>query len=261
VNELTRLLASIGEQQVLAFALTVARIAPLFVLAPMFSSKQIPARARGVCAVALAIGLTPVALGGATVPTDAFELAGIMLKELLVGAAFAFALGALSAAVSTAGAYLDVMVGFSFGGVVDPMTGNQSSVLERVYALVFVGVFIAIGADAWVIQGLARTYEVVPLTDAPALGSLVAGVQHAFVALPVAALEVAAPVLLALVITDAAFGIVARVMPQLNVFAIGFPAKVAVGLLLIGVSLPFAAGWIGDELQRSVATALRSIHG
>ena len=50
-----------------------------------------------------------------------------------------------------------------------------------------------------------------------------------------------------------------RVVPQMNVFAVGFPAKVTVGLLIIGVSLPFAAGWIGDELERSVSTALQSL--
>ena len=72
--------------------------------------------------------------------------------------------------------------------------------------------------------------------------------MKAFAGIFAAALEVGAPVLLALVITDAAFGVVSRVVPQLNVFAVGFPAKVAVGLLLIGVSLPFVAGWIADEL-------------
>jgi flagellar biosynthetic protein FliR len=66
-------------------------------------------------------------------------------------------------------------------------------------------------------------------------------------------------VLLALVITDAAIGVVSRVVPQLNVFAVGFPAKIAVGLLLVGASLPFAAGWLSDELQRSVSTALQSL--
>ena len=65
--------------------------------------------------------------------------------------------------------------------------------------------------------------------------------------------------LLALVITDAAFGVVSRVVPQLNVFAVGFPAKVTVGLLLIGASLPFVAGWLADELQRSVAAALQTL--
>jgi flagellar biosynthetic protein FliR len=64
---------------------------------------------------------------------------------------------------------------------------------------------------------------------------------------------------LAVIITDAAFGVVARVVPQLNVFAVGFPAKVTVGLLVIGVSLPFAAGWISDQLQQSVSVALHSL--
>jgi flagellar biosynthetic protein FliR len=66
-------------------------------------------------------------------------------------------------------------------------------------------------------------------------------------------------VLLALILTDCAFGMVSRVVPQLNVFAVGFPAKVAVGLVVVGASLPFVAGWLGDELQRSVAAALQAL--
>ena len=69
----------------------------------------------------------------------------------------------------------------------------------------------------------------------------------------------AAPVLLAVVLTDAAFGVVSKVVPQLNVFAVGFPAKVTVGLVVIGASLPFVAGWLDDELQRSVASALHAL--
>jgi len=66
-------------------------------------------------------------------------------------------------------------------------------------------------------------------------------------------------VLLAVVLTDAAFGVVSKVVPQLNVFAVGFPAKVTVGLVVIGASLPFLAGWLDDELQRSVASALQAL--
>jgi flagellar biosynthetic protein FliR len=65
--------------------------------------------------------------------------------------------------------------------------------------------------------------------------------------------------MLALILTDAAFGVVSRVVPQLNVFAVGFPAKVVVGLLLIGVTLPFVAGWIATELQRDVGSALDTL--
>ena len=124
--------------------------------------------------------------------------------------------------------------------------------LNQLYALVGVMIFIAISGDAWVIQGLARTYEAVPLAEAPRLGSLVEGAQIAFTGIFAAALEVCAPVLLAVVLTDVAFGVVSRVVPQLNVFAVGFPAKVPVGLVLVGASLPFVAGWLGDELQHSV---------
>jgi flagellar biosynthesis protein FliR len=256
------LVARFGEQHVLAFALVLARVAPLFLLAPLFSSKSFSPRVRSVTAVALAIGISPAAsqaLGDGTIPLGAWELGGLMVKELLVGMAFAFGIGALFAALQVAGSLLDTMIGFSLGGIVDPLSGTQSSLLAQLYAMIGVLVFIAIGGDGWVIAGLARTYEAVPLLDAPRIGSLTAGAQAAFSGILGAAVQVCAPVLLALIITDAALGVVSRVVPQINVFAVGFPAKIAVGLLLIGASLPFAAGWLGDELERSVATALRTL--
>lgn len=254
-----RLLANFGEQQVAAFFLVLARVSPLFVFAPLFSSRTIPGRVRAVIAVGLAFGLTAIVAPGARVPMDTFMLAGLVFKELLVGLAYAFILGALFAAVSAAGALVDTLIGFSFGALVDPVTGNQSSVLTNLYALIGVMVFIAIGGDEWIIRGLAKSYELVPLLDPPALGSLVGGAQQAFASVLPGALMMCAPILLALVITDVAFGVVSRVVPQLNVFAVGFPAKVAVGLVLIGVTLPFVAGWLGDELQRSVGAALSSL--
>jgi flagellar biosynthesis protein FliR len=261
-----RILAQFSEQQVAGFLLVLARVSPLFLLAPLFSSKMLPPRARSVIAVALAVGLWPVAAaatrrGGAMPRIDlaAWAYAALMFKELLVGIAFAFALAALFAALSAAGALLDTLIGFSFGALVDPVTGNQSSVLSNLYMLVGVAVFVAIGGDAWVVQGLARTYDAVPLLSAPKIGTLVEGAQVAFSGVFAAALEVGAPVVLALVITDAAFGVVSRVVPQLNVFAVGFPAKVTVGLLVIGASLPFVSGWLTDQLQLSVTSALRAL--
>jgi flagellar biosynthetic protein FliR len=248
----------LGEQQVAGFFLVLARISPLFVLAPLFSSQLLPPRVRGIVAVALAVGLMPVVVHD-RIPMETFELAGLIGKELLVGMAFAFSLGALFAALSVAGTFLDTSIGFSFGSIVDPITGSSAAVLAQLYALIGVLIFIAIGGDAWVIQGLARTYDLVPLTEAPALGSLVEGTTVAFTGVLVAAVQVSAPVLLAVVITDAGIGVVSKVMPSLNVFSVSFPAKVAVGLLLIGASLPFAAGWLHDELQASVAAALDTL--
>jgi len=261
--DLAPLAERFGEHQVAAFMLVLARLSPLFLLAPLFSSRSIPARAKSVAAVGLAIGMMPVATRAAggldELPADAIGFAGLVGKELLVGAGFAFVLAALFAAVSAAGALLDTMIGFSFGALVDPLTGNTGGVLGQLYGLVAIAVFIVIGGDAWVVQGIARTYDVVPLLEAPELGPLVAGAAAATAGVLGAAVQVSAPVLLALIITDAAVGVVSRVMPSLNVFAVGFPAKVAVGLVMIGASLPFAAGWLHDELQASVAAALDAL--
>jgi flagellar biosynthetic protein FliR len=253
------LLDQFGTQHVAAFFLVLARVSPLFVLAPLFSAKQLPVRVRGIVAVGLAIGLSPVVSAGKDIPTDVAMLGELMAKELLVGLAFAFALGALFAAVQVAGSFLDTMIGFSYGGLIDPITGNQSAVISQLYGLIGVLIFIAIDGDAWVIRGLARTYEVVGVTQYPQLQALVQGALAAFTQVFVSAIEIAGPVVLALTLTDAAFGVVSRVVPQLNVFAVGFPAKVTVGLVLMGVALPFTAGWLADELQRDVAAALQTL--
>ena len=140
------LVEQFGEQQAVGFFLTLARIGPLFLIAPLFSSKMIPMRVRGVIAVALAIGLSPLALAGQVAPTDAMSIVGLVAKELLVGLAFAFAIGILFHALSVAGALLDTLIGFSFGAAVDPMTGNQGTVLSQFYTLMGVMIFIAIAA-------------------------------------------------------------------------------------------------------------------
>jgi flagellar biosynthetic protein FliR len=236
-------------------------VSPLFLLAPLFSSKMLPVRARSIVAVALTVALLPIARTGAhdQIPLDAIPFAALLLKELLVGAAFSFVLAALFAAISAAGSLVDTLIGFSFGSLVDPVNGNQSTVMSNIYSLLGITVFIAINGDAWVIEGLARTYNAIPLLAAPKIGSLTAGAELAFSGVFAAAVEISAPIVLALILTDAAFGVVSRVVPQLNVFAVGFPAKMVVGLTIVGASLPFVSGWLGDQLQQSVMSALAAL--
>ena len=93
------ILQQFGEQNVAGFILVLARISPLFLLAPLFSSKMVPARARGVVAVALTVGIAPIALhAGGRIPIDALGYSALLLKELLVGLAFSFSLGAVAIA-------------------------------------------------------------------------------------------------------------------------------------------------------------------
>jgi flagellar biosynthetic protein FliR len=257
---LSQLLSELGGgAKVTGFFLVLARVSPLFVLAPLFSSKIIPARVRGIIAVALAIGLTPVAVHGQHVPTDPLSVAGLIVVQVLVGLAFAFAVAALLTAVQTAGGLADIASGFSFGATVDPINGNQGGAFARLYMMIGTAMFIAIGGDAWMLRGISRTFKLVPLTKAPQITSLVNGAEQAFAQIFVAAIEVAAPVLLALLITDVAFGMVSRAVPQLNVFSVALPLKVGVAMLVVAASLPFLGGWMTDQIYTSVGTALHSL--
>jgi flagellar biosynthetic protein FliR len=253
------LLGQLGPDHVVGFVLVLARLSPLFVLAPLFSSPMVPRQVRGVVAVALAIGLTPIATHGQTVPSDPLPIAALVLTNLLVGLAFAFAVGMVFSAVEAAGALVDLISGFSYGAIIDPVNGNQGGVLTSLYGMVGLALFTAIGGDAWTLRGIGRTLDLVPLTRAPAIGSLTTGVESAFGSLFVSALEVAAPALLALLITDIAFGMVSKVVPQLSIFAVGFPLKVGVALLVVGASLPFVGGFESTQISSAVTTALGSL--
>jgi flagellar biosynthetic protein FliR len=254
-----QLLQQFSEQQLAGFFLVLARVTPLFIFAPLFSSRLVPARIRGTIAVALAIGISPVAVGSAKIPTDPMTLGGLVFKELFIGMAFAFVIGALFAAISVAGTFLDTLVGFSYGSLIDPINGTNTTVLNQFYSMMGVLIFVAIGGDAWVIEGMARTYDVVGVLQMPNVNDLIGGADRAFVNIFAAAVELAGPVMLALILCDVAFGMVSRLAPQLNVFIVGFPVKVIVGLALIGVTLPFVGGWIADEVQVSVSQALMAL--
>ncbi len=252
-------LGQLDRNTLVGFILVLARVAPLFLLAPPFSSTMVPMRARVVVAVAIAVGLAPLALHGQQIPSDALRITTLALKEIVIGLGFALALACLFAAVETAGALIDTQIGLNFGSLINPVDNQQTGTMSQLYSMVGVVIFIVIDGESWVIRGLARTYELVPMLSLPSLSRLTAGVTSAFVGIFGAALEVAAPVLLALILTDVAFGVVSRVVPQLNVFAVGFPAKIIVGLLVVAAALPFMGGWFYDQLQRSVESGLTGI--
>ena len=136
-------------------------------MAPLFSSKMIPRRVKRIIAPGLAIGLMPVVKHG-PIDLDPLAFGTLIFKELIIGLAFAYALAAMFAALQVAGALLDTLIGLSFGSLVDPVTGTQSSVYDADVLAFGVAILIAIGGDAWIIKGLARTYDAVPMLDTPA---------------------------------------------------------------------------------------------
>lgn len=249
----------LGPGHVLGFFLVLARISPLFVIAPLFSSQMIPAQVRTIVAVALSLGMTPIAMHGQTIPSDPLMIAALFITNALTGLGFSLAVSAVFAAVTSAGALIDVIAGFSYGQLINPFDGSQSGTLSNLYSMVGLALFVAIGGDAWMLRGIEHTLVLVPLTGAPNISSLAAGIDMAAGTIFVSALELAAPALLALLITDIAFGLVSRVMPQLNIFAVGFPMKIGVAMLVVAASLPFLGGFLSNQVAAAVSSALQAV--
>jgi flagellar biosynthetic protein FliR len=227
----------------------------------VLSSPLLPARAKAIAALGIAVALAPIASQGVRVPTDPIALGTTVAQEVGVGIAFALALAVISAAVQLGAGLLDTLVGFSFGALVDPITGNNAAVLGRVYLIFATMIFVISGGVRLMVMGMARSYDVVPLGQFPSPGALGSLAVDGLRLLPVIGLELVGPVILAVVVADAAFGLVSRAVPQMNVFVVGLPVKVILAFGVVSTSLPFVNSHLQGDLQQAISDALRALGG
>ena len=256
---LAHALGGIKPASVFGFFMVLARVTPLFIVAPGFSSAMLIPRVRSVLAVAIAFGITPLAIHGQTIPTDVLAVVGLLIVNFVVGLALAYTIACVFGAVQGAGVFADALGGFSFGQTIDPVNGNPGGSMTNIYTMVGLATFLAIGGDAWTLRGLSATFNAVPLASSLAVKPLISAMESAGASLLIGAVEIAAPVMLAIVITDIALGMVSKVVPQVNVFAVGFTVKVGVTLLIVGASLPFMGNFMTNQLEGSLSTTLHAL--
>jgi flagellar biosynthetic protein FliR len=251
-------LPSIAATQLVGYVLVMCRVGGLFVLAPIFSGKMIPTQAKVIVAGAISFALEPMVVSGVTIPTGV-EVVPLIMKELLVGLAFALSLGVVAAGLQAAASIMDTMIGFSFAQLVDPLTQAETAIIGQLYSLFAVIVFLLIGGDHLMIEGLDASYRLIPLGSVPSATQLGAIAAQDLTQMFLIAIEVAAPVIVALALVDISLALVSRAVPQMNVFIVGIPAKIMVGLGAIAASLPFLTGHLEDQLQNAVYQALETL--
>jgi flagellar biosynthetic protein FliR len=254
-------LPAIASDQVIGFILVLGRVGGLFVLAPVFSSRMLPMRIKAMIAFAVSLAMMPMATHGVAIPQDAGSIATLLMKEVAVGLVFAFPMALLMGAVQAGASLLDTVIGFSFAAVLDPLQNQQSAILGQFYSLFATMVFALSGGDRIMLEGLGASYRALPLTAMPSTAAIAAGGVAAFAQVFTIGLAIVAPVLVALVITDAALGLISRAVPQMNVFFVGMPAKILIGFGIIAASLPFVAGQLQTQLEQSVLQAVRIVGG
>lgn len=218
----------------LAFLLVLARTSAWVMAIPLLAG--VPGTARLAVALSLAVFVAPTV--HPAVPGDPLTLLALVGGQVVLGLAMGWLTGLLFHAFSMAGSMIDASSGFAIGAMLDPVSGAQASVYGRLTNLVLVTIMVVTNAHLTLFAGFTRTFAALPPDHFPLLGG--AGAQvlgRAAGGLMVAAVEIAAPVLGALFLTEVALAVAARFAPQANVFAIGLPVKVMVSLLAMGTTL------------------------
>lgn len=224
----------------LLFGLMSLRVGALFATAPVLSSRSIPMRVKGGLTIALVLSVLPLMASqpGMAVPDDGVSYIVLAAKELIIGATIGLIAQMLFAAVQLAGSFIDISAGFAIASTIDPVNNVNLTVLGRAYNMIVTAAFIAVGGHLILMQALLASFTLVSPTETPNMAVLMQGVTTWSAELFVIALQLAAPLMAALFISDVAFGIMSRAAPQMNVFAVGLPFKVAVALVGSAFLLP-----------------------
>jgi flagellar biosynthetic protein FliR len=204
-------------------------------------------------AVVIAVACAPVV--AAEVDTSHLQLTWALLaaeafRSLLVGSLLAFVVGILFGAARYAGQVMGIQIGFAIVNTIDPQTGAQVSILDEFYYLLAALMFFAVDAHHVVISALVHTCTVLPLftpLDASAGAWLM---LENFGSLFKTGLQIAAPCVIVLLLVSATMGVVVKTVPQINVLVVGFPIKIAAGLLALGLSMTFFQEVYLSLLQR-----------
>ncbi len=232
-------LVNFGATKIQLFLLLSMRIGGMMMTAPFFSHRSIPRQIMVAMTLGLAFVLVPL-LSGTGLPQfgNFIEIVVLCLKELLVGVLMGLVFSVIFLGINLAGSIVGFQIGFSMVSVVDPNSPEPVSVLGEFWFLIATLIFLMINGHHMVISGLVDSFKVIPLGLSTPSGAVAEWLIKYSAFVFVLAIKFAAPVIVTVYLTDVVLGVLARTMPQMNVFIVGFPLKIFAGLIMIAISLP-----------------------
>jgi flagellar biosynthetic protein FliR len=209
-----------------------ARIGACLMVAPMFGARFVPARTRILLAVALTALVVPLMPATGITPFSAQGIV-VVAQQILIGVALGFALQIVFDSLGLAGQLLANSMGLSFAFNVDPLRGSSTAALGQLYIILATLVFLALDGHLALLDVLVSGFDTMPIGTSgfgrEGLWSLVLWGGQLFAG----AISIALPGITALLIVNLAFGVVSRAAPALNLFAVGFPFSLVIGLLIV----------------------------
>ncbi len=220
------------------FILAFLRVGTALMLLPVFGYNALPVQLKAGLAFLLAVLMAPTAsqaLYSAPPGVMGAALAGI--SEVLVGLVFGMTAFLILVGAEFAGTIVGMQMGFGIVTVIDPQLGD-TSLLGQYYYMFALMVFICLDLHLPLIRALGETFQLIPLGGAFFIDKLPMEYARLSAQVFVVAVKFAAPVMAMMFITEMALGVIARVVPQMNVFIVGFPLKIGVGMWGLAISAP-----------------------
>ncbi|MGI8786268.1 MAG: flagellar biosynthetic protein FliR [Pyrinomonadaceae bacterium] len=250
--------------------LTFARLVSFFSIVPFFGGASVPARVKVATAMALVIILYPSV--AATVPANQtlgfgpLGFIALLAKEVLIGFTLGFIASLAFEAVQVAGRIIDFQRGSTMAELYAPQLQTRVSELGQFKLQLAIVLFITVGAHRLFIRSLLDSFEFIPALSFPQFAPGWSPAAELIVKLTAAVLSIglqlAAPALIALLLTDLFFGIINRVAPQVNVFFLSMPVKMLVGIIVVLIALPVLASrmmFYFGETYKAFEYAIRTL--
>lgn len=224
------------------FLLVLLRVSALLMVAPIFGHRTWLARAKVGLAFTVSIILFPiVADQPLDVPAGVLPYALMMIREVLMGVVMGFVVLLLFVGIQFAGQVAGLQMGFGIVNVIDPQSSNQLSIMGQFLNILAILLLLSLNGHHTILTGLVTSFETIPLGGVV----LKAGLMQKMIAITaevfIIGVKIAAPIMTALFLVTAAMGVLARTVPQMNVFMVGFPVQISVGLGAFLVCMPLFA--------------------
>jgi flagellar biosynthetic protein FliR len=214
------------------------RVLAVFTTAPVFSMRAIPVRAKVALAFFVALASQASLPNMPVIGFDDPQVLGVVVQQVGVGLAIGFAIRLVFSAVELAGEVVGFQMGLNFAAFFDPTINAQSSAVARFFGQMTSLLFLAMNGHLMVLMAITRSFHSFPL-DQNFLETLKQmKLQRLGADLFASALWIALPMIGMLMFANLAMGIISRIAPQMNIFAVGFPITLVVGLVGITVTLP-----------------------
>ena len=221
-----------------SFIFPLSRVLALLASAPPFSNAVLPIRVRLILGLAITAAIAP----GIDNPQgiEPASAAGLLIvaEQMLIGYAMGFSMRLVFSALDLAGSVFSYQMGLGFATSYDPMSTSQTLVVSEVLSFLALLVFLAINGHLMEISTLMQSFRVLPIGVFPANASW-SNLANAGIIVFSTGLLLALPIVVTLLITNTALGILARVSPQLNLIVIGFPITITLGFISLYVGLPY----------------------